>query len=383
MMNSLFQSQTAPSTFRTRLCLAYLVMATSLGIPQSSGASDSVFLGYYFTGAARSMPPATIPFEYYTHICHAFLLGKGDGSVETNHSMPSRELTSAAHAKNVRVILSLGGWGSDDYFREMCGHPEAIARHVREVIHIVDEYDYDGIDLDWEFPDTPEEKAGFHVLTMQFRETLNQLGKKNNRSYELTMAVTAGEHTGKWLDTGLLLGNMDFLNIMTYDFTGPWSNYAAHHSPLFETPKDTRDGAHSIIQGMTYWAEQRNVPKDRLVVGLALYGRGFECSEPYSVLTQNNEFKYTALPYNQILPLIKQGWKRTWDRDIRSPFITSPDKDVVIGYDDAKSITAKTLWARHEKYRGIFFWAVPHDRMEDGTYPLQAAAAKAWPKSNP
>ena len=53
----------------------------------------------------------------------------------------------------------------------------------------------------------------------------------------VTMAASSNPGTLKWLAKDFLLQNMDWINVMTYDFTGDWTNYAGHHSPLFASSK--------------------------------------------------------------------------------------------------------------------------------------------------
>ena len=90
-------------------------------------------------------------------------------------------------------------------------------------MEIVDQFDYDGIDLDWEYPDTKEEVVGFERLTRRFRKELDALGKKKGRPMVVTMAASSNPGTLKWLDKAFLLETMDWINVMTYDFTGDWT----------------------------------------------------------------------------------------------------------------------------------------------------------------
>ncbi len=46
---------------------------------------------------------------------------------------------------------------------------------MKSVTTIVDECDYDGIDLDWEYPDTHDEVRGFERLCRQFRKQLDEV----------------------------------------------------------------------------------------------------------------------------------------------------------------------------------------------------------------
>ena len=93
-----------------------------------------------------------------------------EGNVRKDRNVPSRDLTAEAHQAGVKVLLSLGGWGWDKQFAAIVSKPEAEDRYVKSVMAIVTDNDYDGIDLDWEYPDNEKEVAGFERLVRRFRK---------------------------------------------------------------------------------------------------------------------------------------------------------------------------------------------------------------------
>jgi chitinase len=347
------------------------------GPPRDKGAGR-VFVGYVYR------QPEKIDFGLYTHLCHAFVVADGDGKIRPNRSCPSRELVADAHKNGVKVLLSLGGWGWDQQFAAIVSKTEAEDRYVTAVMTIVDEYDYDGIDLDWEYPDTKDEVAGFDRLCKRFRQQLDELGRRKRRHLSQTMAASANPGTLKWLDPKVLLGTMDWVNVMTYDYAGEWTAYAGHHSPLFASPK--QPGPPRSTELSMKYLTGRGMPADRLAVGLPLYGKGFAVAEPYA---DTKKAKTTGqVPrgtnYTQIAKLIEdQGWTRRWDDRTKSPWAVAPDGSVVIGYDDAESISLKSKWATEQGFRGVFFWQIGGDLMADGTNPLQRAARKALDAGTP
>jgi chitinase len=339
---------------------------------QVNSTRDSVdkrfFLGYLSGG------PDHINYALFTHICHAFVVADEEGRIVARTSVPSRRLTTEAHQANVKVILSLGGWGMDKEFAALTSKEESYERFVTSVMKMTDEYDYDGIDLDWEFPDNPTETKNFNRLARRFRRDLNALGRKKNRPFLLTMAVNASPGLSKWLDTDVLLETMDFINVMTYDFFGGWSKQAGHHSALFESSK--AKGV-STQKAMAYWHQIKGMPKDKLLVGLPLYSRGFAAAKPYDTVNRDAPRPYQALAYHNLHQLIKDGWVHSWDDETKNPWLTSPKGDYVHSYDNEKSLALKTHWAIEQDYRGVFFWEIKQDRLEDGSNPLLEAAHKA------
>ena len=82
--------------------------------------------------------------------------------------------------------------------------------------------------------------------------------------------------------------------------------------------------------------------------------------------------------YANIAKLIANDhWTRIWDDETKVPWLKSPEGKQVIGYDDAESLTIKTKWAMDHHLRGVFFWEVRGDLLEDGSHPLQQAAHNA------
>jgi chitinase len=167
-------------TLFSALIVADLCAVSAANAAPEEKPENKVFVGYLF-GAPRD-----IKFQLYTHICHAFLVADADGQVRTGRSVPSRELTAKAHQAGVKVLVSLGGWGWDSQFASIVSKPEAEDRYFKSVMAIVDDNDYDGIDLDWEYPDNDQEVVGFERLTRRFRQALDALGTKKNGSSGLS-----------------------------------------------------------------------------------------------------------------------------------------------------------------------------------------------------
>ena len=344
----------------------------SLAAPDEK-ATDKVFVGYVFG------QPRNINFRLYTHLCHAFLTADGDGNVRKSRTVPSRELTGEAHEAGVKVLLSLGGWGWDEQFASIVSRPEAEDRYVEAVMGLVDDFDYDGIDLDWEYPDTEQEVVGFERLARRFRKALDAIGAKKERPMVLTMAASSNPGTLKWLGKEFLLETMDWINVMTYDYTGDWTDYAGHHSPLFASSKQPGGRPRSTEATMEYLLGERGMPADRLAVGIPLYGRGFAVKEPYASTKGVPKARLPQGNYRNLHDLLhEQGWTRRWDDETKNPWLVSPDGSMVIGYDDAESVGLKTEWAMKRGFRGVFFWQVAADRLPDGTNPLQEASRKEW-----
>ena len=246
-------------------------------------------------------------------------------------------------------------------------------------------FDYDGIDLDWEYPDTAEEIPGFERLVRRFRQDLDELGRKKGKPMVQTMAVSSNPGTLRWLKKDVVLETMDWLNVMTYDYSGTWTPYAGHNSPLFASSKQPGGNPRSTELTMKYLVNERGLPADRLAVGIPLYGRGFAVAEPYASTRNAPATRPRARGgnYTNIERLLKAGLERQWDDETKNPWLIAPDRSSVIGYDDAESVSIKTEWAMKQGFRGVFFWQIGGDLLPDGTNPLQEAAHGKWTENGP
>lgn len=330
-----------------------------------------VFLGYVF-GSNDG-----IDFRLYTHLAHAFVTADADGRIRPSRTVPSRDLTTKAHAAGVRVLLSLGGWGWDEQFAAIGRNPEAEARYTSAVLKMVDEADYDGIDFDWEYPDTDAEVVAFERMTRTFRAGVDAIGQRKGRAMRITMAASSNPGTISHLSTTFLVETMDWINVMTYDYTGDWTDYAGHHAPLFASSKapGPKRSAHDTI---TYLVQDRKIPADRLALGIPLYGRGFAVVEPYASTKGAKKQKAPHGGYSDFNRLQDRGWRRVWDDETKTPWLLAPDQSAVVGYDDPESVAAKAAYANEHRLRGVFFWEVHADRLDDGSHPLQESARRIW-----
>jgi GH18 family chitinase len=67
-----------------------------------------------------------------------------------NGSSKLEQIVSTARGHNVRVSISVGGWGWDTQFEELAAKPESRAAFVQSLSAFVDESQLAGADIDWD-----------------------------------------------------------------------------------------------------------------------------------------------------------------------------------------------------------------------------------------
>ena len=69
-----------------------------------------------------------------------------------NHHFYEEGLISLVHAAGATLYPSLGGWTLSDPFPAMAASAEARANFAKNCVKLIEEYDFDGLDIDWEYP---------------------------------------------------------------------------------------------------------------------------------------------------------------------------------------------------------------------------------------
>ena len=65
----------------------------------------------------------------------------------------------------IKVTLALGGWNDSkgDKYSRLVNNPAARAKFIEHAIKFIEKHDFDGLDLDWEYP------SCWQVISLTFR----------------------------------------------------------------------------------------------------------------------------------------------------------------------------------------------------------------------
>src|ERR1044071_8949558 len=138
-------------------------------MPPTPTPSPFIILAY----ATEGIVAETIPYDKLTHINYAFLTPKDDGTFNPiANSWKLKQIVATGHTKNVKVLISVGGWGWDQQFETMAASPQARTAFVQNLKDFVEEYQLDGADIDWEYPDAGQSAENFLSLIKELRLAL-------------------------------------------------------------------------------------------------------------------------------------------------------------------------------------------------------------------
>jgi chitinase len=293
------------------------------------GALSTRVVGYFPTWQGDVN---AIQYDKLTHINYSFLLPTAQGGLTGLSSGDTRlkALVQAGHAKGVKVSVAVGGWmdGNDSPFEQLAANTTARTTFVNNVVAFVDQAGLDGVDIDWEWPDTGASSQNFGALMKQLGTALHGKGKI------LTAAVLASGGDGIPVSS---FSDVDWLNIMAYDMGYPHSSYDV------------------AVNALDYWLG-RGLPKSKAVLGVPFYGKN----------SSNGAYTYA-----QLVAMDSQA----------------PNKDVVNGiyYNGIPTIKSKTQLAL-QRGGGVMIWEISQDT--SGTTSLlnaiyQVAGGTTQPGNSP
>jgi chitinase len=326
---------------------------------------EKMVIGYYPHWLKSDLPPEKIDLYHLTHIIHAFAWPNSDGTLSTYTEMIDADLNYQVHLGGKQILVSLGGWGNSTAFADVTGDASLRSTLISNIISFIQQNDYDGVDIDWEFPSSLADRENLTLFMSELRSALDIV----DTGYLLSMAISSGNWYGQWVDYEKLVNMCDWFGVMTYDFHGGWSSHAGHNSPI-SSPSNCSDG--SVETSLSYLRDQRYIPSTQLVLGIPFYGKMFNAPVLYESFTGN----VTDLEYRKIPSYINADWSRLWDDYSKVPYLMSSDATKLITYDDSISVAKKTEKAIQEDLSGVMIWAIGQDLI-NGRQPLLEAVGNS------
>ncbi|MCE7058778.1 glycosyl hydrolase family 18 protein [Dyadobacter sp. CY343] len=203
-----------------------------------------------------------IDFAKITHLYIAFVNPDSLGNLTGTENL--KDVAELSHSKNVKIMASIGGGGAPKYYPAfLIG--EKKAKLINDLVNLAVDNNLDGIDVDLEGVLID---ANYESFVIELATALRQKNK-------LITAAIATVYKSPFTDKAL--AQFDFVNIMSYDRTGPWRpDKPGPHAPYSMAEED-----------LQYWLETRKIPRAKLTLGVPFYGYGFGGNAPESMSYKN------------------------------------------------------------------------------------------------
>ncbi|KAI5289171.1 hypothetical protein KEM52_000886 [Ascosphaera acerosa] len=181
--------------------------------------------------------------------------------------------------------------------------------------------------------------------------------------YLLTTALSAGTWVLQNINLSKAIRSLDYINLMTYDFAGPWCAQSGHHAQLFTASNPHSPDATLSCQSALDYLHSQHVPPRKILLGIPLYGRSFPGTSSIGQApasgADHQEFDYCDLP----LP----GTEERHDDNVGAGYCIDGNAGFV-SYDTPRTVQQKARFAQTRGLGGLFYWHAAADA--DGSRSL-------------
>ncbi|MDE6273357.1 MAG: hypothetical protein K2M31_10185 [Muribaculaceae bacterium] len=228
----------------------------------------------------------------------------------------------------------------------------AFVSHCRKIVEM---YDLDGLDLDWEFPGT---NAGMHQgggsedtknYALLARDLRRMLGPDKTLSFY-------SNNSSRYNDLAAMVPYVDYVMVSGYNLGNPPKQ---HQSNLY--PSDLC-GDWSISESVKAHID-KGVPREKIMIGIPFYARTQpDIKEKYKI--SDNYVAWRQ--FDRFLP----GMKMKWDKKAKAPYYADADGNIYAAFDSERSIREKAKFIKDQGLAGAFYW---HYDAEVDPHPLAKA----------
>lgn len=363
-------------------------------------------VGGYYTDwdmYGRQFPAKDIPVDKLNTIYYAFIKYDRSGNVSLldsysdNIQLPA--LMDLQHKfPYLKVLLSFGGYTLSSDFPYLAQDPTARTNFAKNVLAMLEQFKFSGVDIDWEYP-TNADSNNYILLLKTLREQFDATGKK----YLISIATSAGEDKisaigNNWKEVAKYI---DHINLMAYDYNGPWSPLSDYQSPVC-LPSDDPNGQSLSIKSTIAFYEKYGFPKEKISLGMPAYFRGVKVANmqknglwqpvtgaPNGQWDNTGVYEYNCAVAKQCyqgsqLPsdcVYLDEQKTLYGNYSRTPSIVCPNESAIFTGDSTSSVKDKSCYALNNNMKGVFFWALSGDVRNDDNKSLLNAASETF-KSN-
>ncbi|GAA5927503.1 hypothetical protein JCM3775_006001 [Rhodotorula graminis] len=270
--------------------------ATSTGWPTSGG---QIAGGYYPDWVQDVMPPEKLNYKMFDLINYAFALPTSDYLVTLPDYSGSilKRVVKMAHGNNTRVNIAVGGWTDSVYFSGAVATSSRRAKFVQSIVDIVNKYDLDGVDIDWEYPGTNgadgnQVSSSDTANMLKFLQALRAALPQKLLSTCTTQSAYVGADGSPLTDVSAFAKVLDHILVMNYDVWGASSTPGPNAPLRDDCPGSLQPGA-NMQSAIDTWTKA-GMPASKILMGIPAYGY-VSSSSATSLIHKRDEVPTTGL----------------------------------------------------------------------------------------
>ncbi|KAG7898422.1 hypothetical protein KL907_005322 [Ogataea polymorpha] len=259
--------------------------------------------------------------------------------------------------KGLKVSLAIGGENTNHVFEGATSSQRKTERFCQNLVDTMRKHGFDGIDIDWEFPDL-RSSSNLNKLIKALKETLSVAEKENGmlpNTYLLSLALPLDVSSLKNYEFETLRNYVTYFNLMGYDSTGPWSDRADYHSNLYSPETYSASSVNNTVQ---YLLDK--IDKKQLILGMPSYGRSFKgmgvglpfkgCANIADIQQEQNQ---CIVNYHNLPP---QDYIEVHNFTAGSSYAYNTKGLGIVFYDNPQAARQKANYVKELGLAGGFWW---------------------------
>jgi len=253
-------------------------------------------------------------------------------------------IEAKAHARGSYMILSIGGGGQSDQYQTVCVSDTLRKIFAKDCVDLINQYGFDGIDIDWEYPTNREQELGFTLLAEEIRKQV----KANNPKHLVTAAIGGGMWQPARYDMPNSHHHLDYINMMTY---GMHNAGRVYHNALYKSTKGYTLNTCTIVESVAIY-NSYTVPNNKIIIGLAFYAMRQDKNSSGQWIAGSG-----SLSYQTVVQYIANGsYIEYYDEEVEQPYMMNIAETTFYSYDNPRSILAKCDYVKEKGLAGVMYW---------------------------
>ena len=314
--------------------------------PEPSPSAGRVRWAYYTKWDPASWQSLQYGADHLDYVSPFYYSVDGRGNIT---GTPDPNADQLLRAKGIKILPTFKNGDEYTAFRPVLIDPAVRRRTIDQIVRIVEENRYDGVNIDYESLFGSDRDA----LTYYFYELAAAL-RPRNKMVTAAVGPKTADSTSGWsgaYDYAALARYNDLILVMAY----------AYRVPSSPTPGSI--GPAGWVHQVAAYAASR-VPPEKLVLGLGWYGYNWN-------LTDRTQTK--SLRYGDAIGLAQQARVPIqYDENEQVAYFRYQDGSHAreVWFEDARSFAAKSQAAARYGIRGIGGWRLGHE--DPGIWPIFA-----------
>ncbi|MGI5828028.1 MAG: glycosyl hydrolase family 18 protein [Patescibacteria group bacterium] len=362
--------------------LSPLGTASETPLPRVSSKKPVIgFLPYW------NIRKSNIPYHLLDFIAYFSLDLDKDGSIKKMdkhnvnlgwYQLQSERLSNileTAKKNEVKTMLVVTAF-DNEIIDSLTTNPDVKVKTVQNIVQIVDKYNFDAVNLDFEYDMTNQVKEGNSQAYAQFIDQLRRELQIINPNINISVDLYANAFIKNFpYQVEVLEEAADYLILMGYDFHQASSANAGPVAPL-------RSNSGKSITHALEAAIQKDITLEKIILAVPFYG--------YEWQTVNTDYAAQTYPntgvmasYNRVHALISQkNLEPQWDFQAMSPWLVyEADNEIKqIYFENDESIALKLQLVNQTQLGGVAIWALGYEGENATVWSVIEKWRRAEPK---